>query len=156
MKADPAVRTLLSRNDLRFAEAEVERLRRLGEERLPDEPATRAIHGDLWLQNVLATGTEWTLLDWDSVRIGDPAGEYASLLHGPTGRELDASVLLRPDGDLRDRFDLLLRAYCFDEIVDPVSDLTMTPAGLADHDRTWRARTRRSEVALTRYRGTYL
>jgi len=104
---------------------------------------------------ILATGATWHLLDWDCVRIGDPAGEYSSLLHAPIGRGVDPLPLLPDDADLRARFDLLLRASCFDEIVDPLSDLTMTPKGLADRDTVWRRRRRRCEIARNRYRGTY-
>ena len=50
---------------------------------------------------------------------------------------------------------MLLRAGSYDEIVDPLSDLTVTPEGLIDRETVWRDRRKRSEAALKRYLSTY-
>ncbi|MEN8148699.1 MAG: hypothetical protein ABFS86_02680, partial [Planctomycetota bacterium] len=119
-------------------------LDRLAADLLEQLPGRFGLADDLRADYVPNPGNDWHLLDWDDVRIGDPAGEYASLLRFPTGRGLDPLPLLPADPEFRERFDLLLRAYCFDEIVDPLSDLTEMPEGLADGDRLRRERHERS------------
>jgi Ser/Thr protein kinase RdoA (MazF antagonist) len=45
------------------------------------EPLRSPVHADLWLNNIQWAGREsWHLLDWDDVRIGDPAADLATLL----------------------------------------------------------------------------
>ena len=91
------------------------------------EPLTSPVHGDLWLENVLWTSREqWYLLDWDDLRIGDPAADLATLL-GPTRDDLrplkavDRVIgrLTRPE---EERLSLLGRATLLDWVIDPVAD----------------------------------
>lgn len=130
-------------------------LRLAGTKLLPDVPATAPIHGDPWLANFLVDGDDWHLLDWDEIRRGDPASDYAMLLLRPwaLGEEPEAHV--PPDADLRARVAFLLRAASFDAIVDPLSDLTEMPAdvpGAADIHLQKRAA---SVEAFLRYRRVY-
>lgn len=92
-----------------------------------DERLTKPVHGDLWLNNVLwVSRDEWHLVDWDDIRIGDPAADLAALL-GPTADDVRPLKLLeRVDGQFspteRERLPLLGRATLLDWVIDPLSD----------------------------------
>lgn len=92
-----------------------------------DETLTKPVHGDLWLNNILwVDTTEWYLVDWDDLRIGDPAADLATLL-GPTAQDPRPLKMLEcAEGLLtsteRDRLPLLGRATLLDWVIDPLSD----------------------------------
>lgn len=91
------------------------------------EPLSRPVHGDLWLNNILWAGSgAWHLLDWDDLRIGDPAIDLATLL-GPTSADLAPlrmldRVLQTTAADVCERLPLLGRATLLDWVIDPVAD----------------------------------
>ena len=85
------------------------------------------VHGDLWLDNILwRDATSWHLLDWDEVRIGDPAMDVA-MLTGPSNDDgtplklADATVDLLPRA-ARARLPLLGQASLLDWAIDPLAD----------------------------------
>jgi thiamine kinase-like enzyme len=88
---------------------------------------TKPIHGDLWLNNILWVSTnDWYLVDWDTMGIGDPAADLATLL-GPTAQDpRPLKMLERADGVLtlaeRERLSYLGRATLLDWVIDPLSD----------------------------------
>ena len=91
------------------------------------EPLDTPIHGDLWLNNILwESRTEWHLLDWDDMCIGDPAIDIA-MLTGPTPdalepfKSLDQGVVGLSDSQWQ-RLQLYGRAALLDWIIDPVAD----------------------------------
>ncbi len=92
-----------------------------------DEELDSPVHGDLWLNNVLWTSRDsWFLVDWDDLRVGDPAADLAALL-GPDAHDLRplkmydrVAQLLAPAQ--RERFALLGRVTLLDWVIDPVSD----------------------------------
>jgi aminoglycoside phosphotransferase (APT) family kinase protein len=85
---------------------------------------------------------EWHLLDWDEVRIGDPAADVATLL-GPTAQDpRPLKMRDRVDGGLppaeRERLPQLGRATLLDWVIDPLSD--WIDAGTApEHEHAVRA-----------------
>ena len=114
--------------------------------------AARPIHGDPWLANVLVDGDDWHLLDWDGLRRGDPASDYAMLLREPWIHGAVPERFLPPDPALRERVRFLLRAASFDAIVDPLADLTQMPPGLPGAAGIERGKRRFAAAALARYR----
>ena len=92
-----------------------------------DMVLTTPIHGDLWLNNLLwVSANVWYLVDWDGVRIGDPAADLATLL-GPTAEDPRPLKMLEcADGVLtsveRERLSCLGRATLLDWVIDPLSD----------------------------------
>jgi aminoglycoside phosphotransferase (APT) family kinase protein len=86
------------------------------------------IHGDLWLNNILVTDVgEWSILDWDDLRIGDPMIDFAMLL-GPSGadlRPLKLMDVLEPwmrDHASRERLAFYGRASLLDWVIDSLAD----------------------------------
>lgn len=91
------------------------------------EPAGSPIHGDLWLNNLIITATNrCSVVDWDGMRIGDPALDWA-MLFGPTrsnprlvegaarhARDLDRAGLAR--------LAVYGRASLLDWTIDPLAD----------------------------------
>lgn len=118
------------------------------------------VHGDLWLNNILwGSRDEWYLVDWDDMRIGDPAADLATLL-GPTAQDpRPLKMLERADGVLtsaeRERLPLLGRATLFDWVIDPLSD--WIDAGTApEHEHAVRAEKERvHKRALACYEELY-
>ena len=144
-----------------WLEREVETLAGLvGSNQAFAEPITSPVHGDLWLNNVLWSDRKsWHLVDWDDLRIGDPAADIASLL-GPEARDLRPLKLfdsvtgwLTPSQ--RERLPLLGRATLLDWIIDPVSD--WIDAGIAPaHEAEVRAEKERiHRSALDLYKQLY-
>jgi hypothetical protein len=124
------------------------------------EPLTMPVHGDLWLNNVLWEGKgSWHLLDWDDVRIGDPAGDLAALL-GPTALDLRPLKLIEcVGGSLTpaeyERLLHLGHATLLDWIIDPLSDWIDASAA-PEHVETVRAEKERiHKAALARYQELY-
>jgi hypothetical protein len=124
------------------------------------EPLTRPVHGDLWLNNILwVDRDDWHLVDWDDLRIGDPAADLAMLL-GPTADDprplkmLEQVDSLLPSSD-RERLSRLGRATLLDWVIDPLSD--WIEAGAApEHEHAVRAEKERiHERALACYRELY-
>jgi hypothetical protein len=91
------------------------------------EPLTKPVHGDLWLNNILwVNRDDWYLVDWDDLRIGDPAADIATLL-GPTAADpRPLKMLEQVEGVLtsseRERLPYLGRATLLDWVIDPLSD----------------------------------
>jgi hypothetical protein len=124
------------------------------------EPLTKPIHGDLWLNNILwQNPSEWYLVEWDDMRIGDPAADLAALL-GPTAEDPRPLKMLElADGVLtsseHERLPYLGRATVLDWVIDPLSD--WLDAGAApEHQYVVRtAKQRIHERALACYKELY-
>jgi hypothetical protein len=99
-------------------------------------PADRPIHGDLWWGNLLAgSGGRWYLLDWDELRLGDPALDIATSL-APSLQTWMAGAWRRWSAEIGDqafsqRVDLLQRAHLLDWIIDPLADYICARSTLA-------------------------
>jgi hypothetical protein len=90
-------------------------------------PAASPTHSDLWHSNILvAEDGGWHIIDWDDLTLGDPALEYSILLGRlwQTAARTRAQIddLLPPGEDLRRRFDLCLRAFVLDQVIDTLAD----------------------------------
>jgi Ser/Thr protein kinase RdoA (MazF antagonist) len=102
-------------------------LERVADEKAFDEVLTRPVHGDLWLNNILWVNKgEWHIIDWDDLRIGDPAADYATLI-GPSMENLAPlksveRISSRLSAAELERLTLLGRATLLDWIIDPVAD----------------------------------
>jgi hypothetical protein len=124
------------------------------------EPLKSPVHGDLWLNNVLwVSGHAWHLIDWDDLRIGDPAADLAALL-GPSPDDVRPLRMLdRVNGSLpapqRQRLPLLGRATLLDWIIDPLSDW-MDAGAAAAYEREVKTEKERVHCqALAHYRHLY-
>jgi len=118
----------LAEDDLSWMRAEVADLeRRVRETPAFLEEVTSPTHGDLWLNNVLwESSRSWWILDWDDLRIGDPAMDLA-MLAGPTSTDLRPLKPLRQPRDglseaAGERLHLLGRASLLDWVIDPLAD----------------------------------
>lgn len=124
------------------------------------EPLTKPVHGDLWLNNILWTSSsDWYLVDWDCMGVGDPAVDLATLL-GPTARDprplkmVDraSSVLTSAECE---RLSCLGRATLLDWVIDPLSDWIDARAA-PEHEQA--VRTEKERVhrrALSCYQNIY-
>lgn len=140
---------------------EVERLRRdVGAAAAFDEVQTAAVHGDLWLNNILWSGSDdWTLLDWDDVAIGDPALDLATLL-GPSADDLTPlKHAERARSVLTDaqwaRLPLLGRATLLDWVIDPLADWIEAESVPQHRDDARREKERVHRLALREYRARH-
>jgi Phosphotransferase enzyme family len=124
------------------------------------EPADAPIHADLWLGNLLegAHGRVW-VLDWDDLRLGDPALDWATLL-GPTRADVSLSghaalpaQALAPG--VAERLPLYARATLLDWVLDPLADWIEADTA-PEHAAEVRAEKERiHHAALAVYRATY-
>lgn len=125
-----------------------------------DEPQATPVHGDLWLENVLWQDTgHWHIVDWDDVKLGDPAGDVA-MLTGPTAadvRPLKMQELVRPvlSSAAQERLPLLGRASLLDWIIDPLADWLAAGAAPAHEMDVKREKERIHRQALSLYREVY-
>jgi hypothetical protein len=98
-------------------------------------------------------------VDWDDMRIGDPAADLATLL-GPTADDArPLRMLEQVEGTLtpaeRERLSLLGRATLLDWVIDPLSDWIDAHTA-PTHRRVVRAEKRRiHESALACYTRLY-
>ncbi len=81
----------VNQDELRWMQGELEALcRAVQAEPLFARPADRPIHGDPWQNNVLVGATDWWMLDWDDLQLGDPALDLAILgVQDPAMERLD-------------------------------------------------------------------
>jgi Ser/Thr protein kinase RdoA (MazF antagonist) len=121
-----------------------------------DEEVDNPIHGDLWYGNVLVDGDRWWIIDWDDLKIGDPAHDLSLI----SFTELDGAAQSCPWLDSRDRafmerFSLYLRAALLTFVIDPLADWVEAEAfpDVRDAARTHRENLHR--WALARYRRLY-
>lgn len=155
VRAHPEISRSFDASTMAWLAAEAEMLAEEGRRWLPDDPARSPIHGDLWLANLLADGSEWWVLDWPGLRLGDPAADWAMLLFESWVCGAEPNDFLPPEPALRDRAHLHLRAASFDAIVDPVADLTEMPGGVPGAEPIRAAKRNESRAALRRYRRLY-
>lgn len=124
------------------------------------ESLRKPVHGDLWLDNILWVGrNDWHLVDWDDMRIGDPAADLAALI-GPTADDLRPLKMLEQTGGVltsveRERLPWLGRATLLDWVIDPLSDWIDAHTSPA-HERAVRdAKERIHKRALSCYRESH-
>ncbi|MGH7443382.1 MAG: aminoglycoside phosphotransferase family protein, partial [Longimicrobiales bacterium] len=124
------------------------------------EPLSGAVHGDLWLNNILwVSSSDWHLVDWDDVRIGDPAADLASFL-GPSAHDLRPLKLRDRVVDAlsaseRERLQLLGRATLLDWVIDPVADWIDAVTAPAQQREVRAEKARIHLLALGLYRQLY-
>lgn len=125
------------------------------------------VHGDLWAGNVLVAGDGgFHILDWDHLRLGDPAWDIAAWL-APAVREdpraartlladVDAARGAATDPDLLARLDVLDRVYLLVDVVDSLADHADAERAPPDPRGAFRAAKRADhERALATYRERY-
>jgi Ser/Thr protein kinase RdoA (MazF antagonist) len=123
-------------------------------------PLTKPVHGDLWLNNILwVSSDDWHLVDWDDLRIGDPAADLATLL-GPTADDTRPLKMLdQADSVLtsveRERLPYLGRATLLDWVIDPLSDWIDAGTAPAHQQAVRAAKERIHKRALACYRELY-
>jgi aminoglycoside phosphotransferase (APT) family kinase protein len=110
-------------------------------------PADAPVHGDLWHENVLVTPDgAWVLLDWDELRLGDPALDLAKL-----------PVFAAPvmEARLATRVALLRRAHALDGVIDPLADHVESARYPDVRERMQAVKRTEHELALAAYRAAY-
>ena len=124
-----------------------------------DAPANAAVHGDVWLNNLIVGPTSFCILDWDGLELGDPAMDWAMLL-GPT--RADPCLLASPeatrlplDETARERVHGYLRAALLDWIIDPLADWVQSWHEPFGGDLIREANERVHETALACYLEMY-
>lgn len=124
------------------------------------QPLNTPVHGDVWLNNILATPAgQWYLLDWDDMHIGDPVMDLATLT-GPSATDLSplklrAEVERGLNAEERFRLDLLGRATLLDWIIDPLADYIDAEAAPAHLPAVRQETGRVHKAALELYRDLY-
>jgi hypothetical protein len=124
------------------------------------QPAIAPLHGDLWEQNVLVCEDgRWYVVDWDDLALGDPALEFGILLGPllahlpPAERRIPAALPASPG--LRARFEVYLRAYLLDEVIDSLADYVESDFAPEHQAEVQAEKQRVHEQALIRYRSIY-
>ena len=88
-----------------------------------DEEVSSPIHGDLWYGNVLVDGNRWWIIDWEDLKIGDPAHDLSLLLFQDLdNRSAPARWLHGRSAAFMERFQLYARAALWTFVVDPLAD----------------------------------
>jgi hypothetical protein len=142
---------------MREAHAMEDRIRRAASFQ---QELTGPIHGDLWLDNVLwQAGGSWWILDWDDLRIGDPAMDLA-MLTGPTAADLrPLKHALVVDGsvpsEVRERLPHVARASLLDWVIDPLADWIEAKVAPRWRDEVRVEKQRLHTTALALYRELY-
>lgn len=121
-----------------------------------DDPADRATHQDLWLNNLIVQPDgALRIIDWDGLALGDPMLDW-TMLFGPA----PGAFRIAEPGDLprgafsrseKDRVGVLARASLLDWVIDPLADWIEAPPS-SDFDDVRRAKRRVHEAALAAYR----
>lgn len=160
IRSDPP--PFLAARDLERLGAEAERLRSAVESHPAfDRVVSAPVHGDLWPDNILWEGeASWRIVDWDELRLGDPAIDVA-MLTGPAPEDLAPLKGLdiveeALDPDLVARLELLGRASLLDWVIDPLADWVeadVVGPGRAAEARPEKERIHRAALAL--YRSLY-
>jgi hypothetical protein len=130
-----------------------------------DEPAFQiqagsATHGDLWPNNILVgEDGQWHIIDWDDLSLGDPAVEYSLLLgrlwqDGHLSRA-EVGALLPEDPHLCRRFELCLRAYLLDQVIDSLADWVESDFAPEHQQRVQTEKEHVHKEALALYRQIY-
>jgi aminoglycoside phosphotransferase (APT) family kinase protein len=117
-------------------------------------PANEPVHGDLNEGNVLVTATEWFIVDWDDLALGDPAVEFAVLLWPMIYQSGRWSEFFIPDAAeaFTKRIELCLRAQLLDEVIDPLADFVAAGSVPSRQAEVQLVKRTRHEEALERYR----
>lgn len=123
-------------------------------------PADSPVHGDLWPSNILVTASGgWSVIDWDDLRLGDPALEYAIFLHGMLRSgalsQASAEALLPQDADFLERFRLCQRAQLLDFVIDPLADWVESAFAPAHQDEVRPVKERQHKETLELYQKLY-
>lgn len=93
-----------------------------------DEIVATPIHSDIWAGNILMKEDgQFNLIDWDGLKIGDSALDFAMLL-GPSGNQFGRREdplkfgLENISQAIEDRIRIYYRAILLDWSIDPLSD----------------------------------
>ncbi len=141
---------------------EVERLREMvGRSPAFAPPADAPTHGDLWTANLLvAEDGSWFVLDWDDLRLGDPAQDLAAVLVMRANERWPVLVGELPprvaaDAALRERVELYARVMLLDWTVDAVADWIEARAAPEHAGEVRRVKEADHRACLARYRERY-
>jgi len=148
----------VDRERLHWMETEAARLHRMvSASRAFEGPADAPVHGDPWLDNLIAGGDRGIrVVDWDELALGDPVHDWAVFL-GPGRRDLRTAVermhlVSRPLTDAeRERLRLLARATSLDWVIDPLADWVDADPESAHGRAVRRANEPLHEEAFARY-----
>lgn len=121
-----------------------------------DEPVSSPIHGDLWFGNVLVDGDRWWIIDWDDLKIGDPAHDLSLILFTTISDNFDARWLELHHAAFIERFQLYCQAALLTFVVDPLADWITAEEFPAVRDQARVDREALHRWALGRYRQLYL
>ncbi len=117
------------------------------------------IHGDVWEANILVEPDgRWLLLDWDGLTLGDPVLDDALLLWplacagADPGQWLGAKAA---DPTYMRRFQLCLRGYLLEEVIDALADWVESEASPADVESVRTTKIEAHRRALVKYRARY-
>ena len=137
--------------------AETDFLRRVALESAAfDEPVSSAIHGDLWFGNVLIDNDRWWIIDWDDLKIGDPAHDMSLILFTALDNSRSASRWLSDrDAAFAERFQLYARAALLTFVIDPIADWIFAESFPDVRDASRAHREALHRWALARYRNLY-
>jgi thiamine kinase-like enzyme len=116
--------------------------------------AVEPVHGDLHEGNVIVTATDWFIVDWDDLALGDPALELAILVWPLVwkGQSWQGFVAGATDQRVAERMEVCFRAQLLDEVIDTVADYVEAETVPSRKTEVQLAKKLRHEEALHRYR----
>jgi Ser/Thr protein kinase RdoA (MazF antagonist) len=122
-----------------------------------DESVSAPIHGDLWFGNILVDGARWWVIDWDDLKIGDPAHDFSLILVSELGNSGPiAKRLSGQSAAFMERFDLYTRAALLTFVIDPLADWIEAEQFPEVRDAARRHREDLHRWAITSYRALYV
>jgi Ser/Thr protein kinase RdoA (MazF antagonist) len=121
-----------------------------------DETVSNAIHGDLWFGNVLIDNDRWWIIDWDDLKIGDPAHDLSLILFTTLDDPQSASRWISGrTAAFAERFHLYARAALLTFVIDPIADWISAESFPEVRDAARVHREVLHHWALERYRKLY-
>lgn len=122
-----------------------------------DVEVSSAIHGDLWYGNVLVDHDGWWIIDWDDLKIGDPAHDMSLILFTTATSAADAASRRFDEraAGFAERFQLYARAALLTFVIDPVADWIEAASFPTVRDEVRADRENVHRWALARYRNLY-
>jgi len=120
-------------------------------------PATEPVHGDLHEGNILVSESDWHILDWDDLTLGDAALDFAIVIWPivyKAGRHWQ-EFMPSADAAFSDRMEICFKAQLLDEVIDTLADYIEAETVPSNRTQVQLMKKSQHEQALKRYRLKY-
>lgn len=140
---------------------EVEELERLAQENQAFSPlADSPVHGNYRVENLMVTPKGWYVMDWDDLRLGDPALDFATLFwsldEGGLGEGTEGLLeVFKGQPELQARLPLYFRALLLQEAAGSLAEYVRVADYPDQAEKVRAAKIKRHQKAAARYRELY-